>query len=278
VACVAVLSLLAAPARAEVSVRVRLGERVQAVPLEAYVERAVASETYASWPTEALKAQAVVARTYALHERDRNRALAYDVESSVVSQRYQEGPVAQPIQAAVSATRGQFLSWQGQPILAVFHASAGGRTASSEEVWGRPLPYLRIVNSPDEDGPDFFWSFDIGRADLAGVLGSSELPDVVERSPSGRVLRIRVGSRELTGRELRRTLGGRALRSTRFEVRETGDVIRFVGSGSGHGVGLCQWGTRSLAESGSSYRQILSHYYPGARLEVPPLETAGNVE
>ena len=77
---------------------------------------------------------------------------------------------------------------------------------------------------------------------------------------------IRIGEAELSGREVRRVLGGRALRSTRFEVRETPQGVRFDGSGSGHGVGLCQWGARSLAESGASYREILAHYYPGTRL------------
>jgi stage II sporulation protein D len=223
-----------------------------------------------------LRAQAVVARTYALHERARNAELGWDVESSVVSQRYRQGPVPPRIRAAVLATRGEVLEYEGAPILAVFHASAGGRTASSAEVWGRSLPYLKEVSSPDDDAPDYFWSFDLARADLLAALrplgfavGSGEPIEVVERTPSGRVARVRIGEAEITGRALRRVLGGRALRSTRFEVRAgEGERVRFVGSGSGHGVGLCQWGARALAESGRSYREILAHYYPGTRLRA----------
>ena len=55
----------------------------------------------------------------------------------------------------MAATRGEFLSFAGQPILAAFHSSSGGRTASAAEVWGGDLPYLDAVESPDDDSPDF---------------------------------------------------------------------------------------------------------------------------
>jgi stage II sporulation protein D len=267
---------LSGAAFAEGSIRVRVAGGVDVVPLEVYVERTVASEIYPSWPMDALKAQAVVARTYALHERARNANLAYDVESSVVSQRYREGAVPARIRRAVAETRAEFLEYRGAPILAAFHASAGGRTASAEEVWGQPLAYLQAVSSPDDDSPDYFWSFEIARGDLLDALRSRGFPvgggrpiEVAERSASGRVTRVRVGDAEVTGREFRRALGGRALRSTKFEVRVSDrDVVRFLGSGSGHGVGLCQWGARALADSGESYREILEHYYPGSRLRT----------
>jgi stage II sporulation protein D len=265
---------LSGAASAEVDVRVRLPGGIDAVPLELYVERTVASEVYPSWPIEVLKAQAVIARTYALHERVRNAGLEYDVESSVVSQRYREGAVPARIRAAVAATRSEFLEYGGAPILAAYHASSGGRTASSEEVWGQSLPYLASVSSPDDDAPDYFWSFEIAREDFLDALrsrgfgvGEGQPIEVLERSASGRVIRLRVGAAEVTGREIRRALGGRALRSTKFEVRVSDDgAVRILGSGSGHGVGLCQWGARALAASGKSYREILAHYYPGSRL------------
>jgi stage II sporulation protein D len=72
----------------------------------------------------------------------------------------------------------------------------------------------------------------------------------------------------LSGRELRQTLGGRAIRSALFDVRATADRVRFLGSGSGHGVGLSQWGARELALRGRSYREILTHYYPGTTPET----------
>jgi len=248
-------------------------ELVNVVPLEPYVASAIASETPADWPEEALKAQAVVARTYALHERDRRGAESFDLESSVISQRYGAGPVPEGAASAARATAGEYLAFAGQPILAAFHSSSGGTTASSEEVWGEDLPYLRSVSSPDDAAPDYFWSYDISLDDLAAALrdagyapGSLDRAHVTERSDSGRVERIQLGSVLLSGRDLRELLGGRALRSALFDVRVEGGRARFLGSGSGHGVGLCQWGASELARRGSSYRRILAHYYPGSDL------------
>ena len=159
----------------------------------------VASETYADWPAAALEAQAVVARTYALYERRRNAGSAFDVESTVLSQRYGVEAVAESVRRSAAATRGEYLSHRGRPILAVFHAAGGGRTAASEEVWSEALPYLRSVESPDAEAPDFFWSFEISTTDFFEVLRSSGLrtPDgaleVTERSSSGRVIELRAG-------------------------------------------------------------------------------------
>jgi stage II sporulation protein D len=74
------------------------------------------------------------------------------------------------------------------------------------------------------------------------------------------------GSRTITAVELRRTLGYTRLGSLWFDVSREDDRFVFRGRGSGHGAGLCQWGARSLAEDGSSYAEILEHYYPGAEL------------
>ena len=258
----------------EVLVRVRGSDgHVARVSLEPYVERAVAGEVWASWPAEALKAQAVVARTYALHQRRRNAAQGHDVESNVLSQRFARGPVARRIRDAARATRGQYLSYSNAPILAAFHSSAGGRTASALEVWGEDLPYLRPVESPDDAAPDFFWSYRIGVDDLRAALREAGFESsgrararVVERSPSGRAARVELLGAKLSGRDLREVLGGRALRSALFDVRIEDGSVRFLGSGAGHGVGLCQWGARELALRGKSYSEILAHYYPGTGL------------
>lgn len=264
------------PFPGEITLLPRAGDRldvVNVVPLERYVERAVTGEIFPSWPAAALAAQAVVARTYALHERRRHAREPFDVESGVRSQRYVPGPVPEAVQHATRVTRGEYLAWEGKPILAVFHAAAGGRTASAEEVWGRAVPYLVPVVSPDADAPDYFWSFEIARGDLlaaAREAGLTHSPDgevrVLERTPSGRVGRVRVGDAVLSGRELRQLLGGRGLRSTLFELRVDAERVRFLGSGAGHGVGLSQWGARELARRGRAHVDILAHYFPGTEL------------
>lgn len=267
-----ILSLWPLSTRAELSVRVRVGEEVKVIPLEAYVEGVVASEVYPDWPAEALKAQAVIARTYALHRRSEREGEAWDLDSTVLSQRYGAAPPSPRIRGAAAATRGEYLAFDGLPILAAFHSSSGGRTASSEEVWGDSLPYLRSVPSPDDEAPDYFWAYQIPLADLVRLLRAAGLRDAGEdlaveaRSASGRVVRLRTGSARISGRQLRSILGGRAIRSALFDVRTRDGVAHFLGSGAGHGVGLCQWGARELARRKQSYRQILAHYYPGTFL------------
>lgn len=246
---------------------------VNVVPIESYVAGSVAGEIYPDWPDEVLKAQAVIARTYGMYERSRHAGEPFHVESSVISQRYVSGALPGRVERAVRSTRGAYLAFHGQPLLAVYHSSAGGRTASAREVWGEDLPYLTPVSSPDDDAPDHFWSFEIPAADFAealrerGVQVARAAPvEVSERSDSGRVLRLRVGESELSGRDLRQVLGGAAIKSTLFDVREHDGTVRFLGSGSGHGVGLSQWGALALAREGSSWQEILAHYYPGSEI------------
>jgi stage II sporulation protein D len=74
------------------------------------------------------------------------------------------------------------------------------------------------------------------------------------------------GPRALAGIELRQILGYSALPSLLFDVRVDGAQAVFRGRGSGHGVGLCQWGARSRALRGEGYRGILAAYYPGAEI------------
>ncbi len=74
-----------------------------------------------------------------------------------------------------------------------------------------------------------------------------------------------MGRAVVSGRHLRQVLGGRAIRSTLFEVGVEGEWVRFMGSGAGHGVGLCQGGARELALRGREVNQSLEHYYPGTR-------------
>jgi stage II sporulation protein D len=248
---------------------------VNVVPLEAYVERSVASETYADWPAEALKAQAVIARTYALHHAARRTAEPYDLDSHVLSQRYDARIVAGSVRRASQATAGEYLAYAGEPILAVFHSCAGGRTAAADEVWSESYPYLAVVASPDDDAPDYFWSYEIGETDAAQVLrehgyepAGGAGAEVLEHSASGRVARLRVLGAELRGRDLRELLGGRAIKSTLFEVRAAGGRLRFMGSGAGHGVGLSQWGARQMASKGKRYDEILEHYYPQSQLRT----------
>ena len=69
------------------------------------------------------------------------------------------------------------------------------------------------------------------------------------------------GRLKISGKEFRRLLGYDLLRSTNFVVKESNGIYHFSGLGWGHGVGLCQWGAKGMAEAGADYRSILKYYY-----------------
>ena len=253
---------------------------INAVPLEAYVAGTLGAEMYARWDPDALRAQAVATRTYALYQQQRRQAASgFDLEAGTRHQVYGGLAAETPaIREAVAGTRGEVLLWRGEPILAAFHSSSGGQTASAAEVWGEALPYLQSRPVADEDeSPHTYWRARIPRTKLGPALaplgielGVIRALHVVGRTPSGRVARVELegsqGRERVTARALRTVLGASVLRSTLFEIREAGDDVVFVGSGHGHGVGMSQWGAQAMAQQGAGYREILQAFYPGTTL------------
>lgn len=244
---------------------------VNHVDLEHYLYSVIGAEMSPSWPLEALKAQAVAARTYALHKRSSTTSSLFDVDDTTNSQVY-KGLASEAIstQQAVNATSKQVLTYGGQPILAVFHSSSGGHTENVEDIWTKPLPYLRGVVDYDRGAPVFEWTKSFSRGELSSKIGgvgtvSSMTP--VRTTPQGRIASMRVqgnrGTRQITGADLRRALG---LRSTLFTVASTGNGFQINGRGYGHGLGLSQWGAHNLANQGANYQQILGHYYQNVTL------------
>ena len=137
-------------------------------------------------------------------------------------------------------------------------------------------PYLRGGDEDDGD-PGHAWTVRIGLDEVSAALrkaGRVLSPvhglKVSSRSPSGRVrtvqLATKAGAKPLPAVELRQLLGYTRLPSLLFDVEVARGAAVFKGHGSGHGVGLCQWGARGRASRGEGYRQILAHYYPGAEL------------
>lgn len=121
---------------------------VDTLPLEQYLYAVVPSEVPADWPQAAVEAQAVASRTYALYQiRHAPPGSLFDVAGSTVSQAYGGYAAENPNStAAVDATAGQVLTYQGQVIDAVFSADSGGATEDAQNVWGSVVPYLMGVD------------------------------------------------------------------------------------------------------------------------------------
>jgi stage II sporulation protein D len=247
---------------------------INVLDLESYLRGVVPAEMQASWPAEALKAQAVAARTYTLHHLDGSRD--HDVCATVDCQVYRGWDAENPAtDAAIAATAGEVLTYEGVFARTFYHADSGGVIASSAEVWGADLPYLQAFQDVANAGPHSVWT---ARLDPRGVgahlavvgvqIGTLTRLRLLETSLSGRVVRAEVvgsaGRAVLDGATLRGQLRAWGLKSTRFVM--TGDLT-LRGEGWGHGVGMSQYGARTLALAGHSYPQILGFYYPSTVLQ-----------
>ncbi|HEY5513238.1 MAG TPA: SpoIID/LytB domain-containing protein [Geomonas sp.] len=252
---------------------------VNELPLEEYLIGLINCEISSAWPMEAVKSQAVIARSYAVYQKLARRGAPYQLESSVMDQVY-EGCDVEDSRAArgVQETAGEVLSFDGKVIQAFYHSNCAGHTESSERVWGLSIPYLRGVPCQYcQEANPIRWEQTIPlkkvEAALRGagyqVSGIRELK-VQGRNDSGRVQEVGVSSARgkvsVPGVAFRKALGYGVVKSTNFELRVSGDDCQIAGSGSGHGVGLCQWGAKQRAGDGFSYREILSYYYPGVTL------------
>lgn len=243
---------------------------INVIPLEDYLAAVLGSEMPVSFPSEALKAQAVAARTYALQKKLEAYGSAFYLGSSVLHQVYGGVNSEDPrTHAAVEATRGEVLTYDLAPIEAYFHSSCGGRTESGQAALQRDLPYLQPVECPCGKLPASRWSASVSEQELRAALeGSPEGLRVLSRTATRRVSRVGTANgTTLDGARFRQRLGYTKLKSLEFEVEKTAHGYLFTGRGYGHGAGLCQWGAKALADGGWSYKDILSHYYPGAELQ-----------
>ncbi len=249
---------------------------VNELPLEDYVKGVVPAEMSAAWHPEALKAQALASRTYALYKIRQNGKKDFDVVATIKDQVYKgragvDGPAAR----AVDETRGQVLVFQNEPIQAVFSSTAAGPTEDAMNVWSLDLPYLKGVECPfDMNSPYFKWQTEVWLPLLEQRLREEGFPvgviaslAPVDYTKAGRVSQIRIlhsdGVLHVKGDDLRRVLGYTILASTQFDFDVVGFQIQFAGRGAGHGVGMCQWGAKELAEKGYSAEAIVRYYYPG---------------
>jgi stage II sporulation protein D len=253
---------------------------VNELPLEEYLVGVLRAETGDRWPPEALRAQAIVARTYAAYQRMLSATKPYHIVASTAHQQYAgRVPPSSPAWGAVRETAGQILRWEGELFPAFYHTESGGYTEDPRTVFAaRNMPALKPVRCEFSAGsPHFYWNLELRLADLADILRKNEIAvgsivaiEVTERTPSLRASVVTVhgsrGSARLRGNDFRRMIGYDTFKSTLFAVAVNGQTARFSGRGYGHGVGMCQWGAKGMAEQGHSARQILEFYYPGAVL------------
>lgn len=268
--------------------------QVLEIAMRDYVIGAVLAEMPASYHEEALKAQAVAARTYAVRQREKQRLapdeLLMGADISNDSTKYQAYFTPEQAKAfygdsyeayynivstAVDATVNEVLIYNGEPIVAAFHSTSGGRTESAEIVWGSAVEYLVPVESAEDENSPAYLDENVFTEDELSARIEAEYPDTVfgdnpekwiaigDRSVSGTVVEVQLGDTAVSGSEFRRIF---SLKSANFEVEYSDGKFIITTKGNGHGVGMSQYGANAMANEGADYKEILAHYYTGAEL------------
>lgn len=258
-----------------------------AMSMDDYVAAVLAGEASGFKSVEALKAMAVLVRNYASVNRGRHTKDGFDFCDTTHCQDYRGVAIAPRFQEAALATSGQMLWYGGSPAKVFYHADCGGGTEAAERVWpGLRIPFLHPRQDPfcTRQGSRE-WNAEIRKDDLVRALkaGGLRTPDplnsviVAGRSPSGRAERLQLAGAGVATMAassfcfaVGRALGWNLVRSTWFEVQDSGDRLRFHGRGRGHGVGLCQTGALRMGEEGNGYREILAFFFPGTELRAAP--------
>ena len=269
--------------------------KISEVPVRDYVIGAVCAEMPASFEPEALKAQALAAHTYAERQRIRERSEPTEglggADFSNDTAKYQGyfdnekirhyfGDNYDEYYAKISAAAEEVLpyiiTYNDEPIIAAFCSMSAGTTESAENAWGSPVDYLVPVDSSfDKTAPKYEETVSFDKDFLRGRLEKTfdgiQLGDdmtkwltVAEISDSGTVLTVRAGDMTVKGSDIREALG---LRSADFDITCDGDEAVITTRGYGHGVGMSQYGANAMAAAGSSWRDIIEHYYPGCSID-----------
>ncbi len=246
-----------------------------------YVLGALAAEMPASYSDEALKAQAVAYYTYYryIKENADNSELAIDYDISSSSSTHQ-GYLSDDemkekwkdkydsyhtkLENIVLSVLGECIMYEGEPIYAAYHAISSGTTNSSKTVFGTALPYLKGVNAPgDKLSPDYDWEKVYTKSELIKKLNLKDNTEKIsiktKSDDNGFVTSITIENKDYTGLEAASALN---LKSPTFSAEYKDEKYIFKGKGYGHGVGMSQYSADYMARQGSTYKEILSHFYP----------------
>lgn len=256
-----------------------------------YVCGSVAAEMPLMYHEEALKAQAIACYTNSL--RLKNSSNKTEINGADISdnpathqgyltreereekwgEEYQK--YESKLETIVKAVEGEYLTYDDEYCLCAFSAICTGTTESAENVWGEKIPYLvSVKSSGDTLSPQYSSTNTFTKSQFISImkdLGVSinskvNLEDVIGKSKAskaGTVLKIEINEKSLTGEQIRSAF---SLKSAAFKITATENEVTFKVSGYGHGVGMSQYGADYMARQGSTYDEILKHYYKGSEI------------
>ena len=250
---------------------------IEKYELEEYIIGVVGAEMPASFNKEALKAQSVVARTYALKSIKNNKQLTSDNSTQNFKDNNElkkmwgssYNTYYNKIKSAVLETKGLYLSYNNDYADAVYHSTSNGNTEDAVYVWGNSVPYLKSVSSEyDNTNKNYNSIITLTYNEISNKLknsiDSNTKFNIISRTSGNRVKEIEINGTTYSGVEFRKLLN---LRSADFSIENNGANVVISTNGYGHGVGMSQYGANGMANNGSSYTDILLHYYTGVAIK-----------
>lgn len=264
------------PFDAATEITLRTAEGLRTLPLDKYLVGVLLAEMPADFPPAALEAQAIAARTFTLQKLNARKHSDADICSdSTCCQGWldPEGTNCGALELAVRDTDGLVVTYDDALIDATFFSCDGGRTESALAVWGSNVAYLQAVDSPEsDDSRRYAEEKQFSEQELLDLLRAAH-PEIapgdvpwfrdLTYTDGGGLATATIGGVTLTGPELRRLLG---LRSTDMEIAQGSGAVTIRTQGFGHRVGLSQYGAKAMAEEGSDFVEILTHYYQGTSI------------
>ncbi len=259
---------------------------ISKVEMREYIVGCVAAEMSPLYHTESLKAQAVASYTYAKRISGNDSLRIADItDSPDIHQGYSDKDerkekwgenfeeYEKKITAAVDAVMGEYMTYEGETVLAVYHSNSAGKTQSAESLWGSEIPYLVSVESEgDRLAPDYLSTAEFTASEFEKVLeecgvnvkgGADEWIKKISRDESGYVTSLIACGKEISASDFRSAAD---LRSPCFEIEYDGEFT-VTCKGYGHGAGMSQYGADYMARQGFDYKEILAHYYTGVSFE-----------
>lgn len=265
---------------------------VKTLKMREYIIGSLSGEMSASYHKEALKAQAVACYTFALYvaSREEKRPEGADIsDDSTVYQSYIDEDARKKkwgddyeknekiMSEAVDEVFGQYLEYDGKPAMAAYHAMCSGKTESAANVWGKSVSYLKsTVSSGDKLAPNYETCQKVSADEFKRILfkkgltygdyptDASKWIGDIERYNSGVVKYVDICGKKISGTDMRSLF---SLKSADFDISFADGGFTFTCRGNGHFVGMSQYGADYMARQGSSYDEILNHYYPGTVLK-----------
>ncbi|MCB9800021.1 MAG: SpoIID/LytB domain-containing protein [Candidatus Omnitrophica bacterium] len=252
---------------------------VNELDIEDYLKGVLPWEANPEWDLEALKAQAVASRTYAIFNMLEKESEQYGVHDDVKSQVYAGKTIEKPqTNNAVNETEGEILVYRGKIFPAFFHSTSGGATTRAEYIWDiEPHPSLSgVVTEFSRGSKHYRWQESFSEQQILKVLHEKgyDLQSVdqfsledIDQSGRARFFGFTSGKKliKIRSNDFRIWMDPGKFKSTKIEsIQKDGSVFHLKGYGWGHGVGMCQYSMKRLAELGYTYRQILQYFYPGS--------------